>query len=138
MKEAAMKHVVNRTLFVLTLALVPIQMTAMPHYSSKIAEKTFVAQLKEAISSNNEMQLRSMLINALEKKDNDFESYKKDVLCMIDYLGYETTRLLILTWVPDTDCPLGAKLDSKIDAWLNFLSTFAPLPDPTEEPFFTS
>jgi len=137
MKEADMKHVVTRTLFILTLAIVPIQISAMQPDSSTITQKNFIAQLKEAISSNNAMQLRSMLISALEKKDNDFESCKKDVLCMIDYIGYETTRLLILAWVPDTDCPLDAKFESKIDTWLNFLSTFAPLPDPTEEPFCT-
>jgi hypothetical protein len=136
-KESAMKHVANRTFLILTLAIVPIQITAMQSVSSKIAQKNFIAQLKEAVSSNNEMQLRSMLINALEKQDSDFESCKQDVYHMINHIGYETTRMLILTWMPATDCPVDTKLDAKIDTWLNFLSIFAPLPDPTEEPFFT-
>ncbi|MFA5305868.1 MAG: hypothetical protein WC365_00285 [Candidatus Babeliales bacterium] len=83
----------------------------------------FTQQLAEAISSDNIIILRSLLIDALDKKDSDRTE------TILFFIKYEDAYSLIISWVPDTDEPM----TDKIQACLDFLQTFSPSIDDDNE-----
>jgi hypothetical protein len=106
-----------RTILLMVVALLGslISLGAMQEQRPPSDQK-FDTQLTEASTSENIRIFRSLLIDVLDKRDT--VRVKKILTC----ITYDEAYSLIITWVPDTDIPMA----DKIQAWLDFLHTFAP------------
>ena len=111
-----------RTILLMIVALLGSLISLGAMQQQQTSEHKFDVQLAEAASSENIKIFRSLLIDALDKRNS--VRVKK----ILAFITYDEAYSLIITWVPDTDVSMA----DKIQVWLDFLHTFTPSTDEDE------